>query len=413
MARQRIVATGSVANHPVRNRVIGIDVDSVMLVTAFLDVQATQVPIHEYENNLHGQKDLLAEALEFGPELVVLESTGQYSLPVYDCLAPHLFTVVVNPSAIKALLRADGAKTDKFDAVTLARCGAMFPRLKWSNMPDLWQRETRLHARMYDEAQRARMQASVRLGAQLRQYNVDVNEFGNASSAVRWNIIRRLGEDNTTLHLLHPQQRRQKVLEGLLANIELPDSVLAYRDYAVQVVEAAEAVMRREEKWLLARLQEPETAEAARWMLTVPCTNEIIAIRVLAEFGRNFAQRYPRANAFCAATGAAPRNEITGGKVVAQTETPGRKAFLTAFTSVLKGHINNPALPREVRLWLTSYEHRGASYSRRLLALAHLVVEGWYNCTKLEREWDPVAAVGNRLQRHVDPKTGEILFSAY
>jgi len=412
VAKKRITATGVVSNHPVRTRTIGIDVDSAMLVVAFLDIAASQVPILEFPNTDEGQQALLRKAQEFQPEIIVLESTGQYSLPVYDALAPYLFTVVVNPSAIKALLRADGAKTDKLDALTLARCGAMFPRLRWSNMPDAWQRETRLHVRMYDEAQQTRIQASARLVSQLRQYNCDVTQFGSLNSAVRWNILRALGKNNSQLHLLHPQKRRQQVLEAMFRNLELPDAILEYRDCALEVIDAADATLRRETEWLLNRLEEPDTTEAARWMRTVPCSPDIIVIRALAEFGRNFTQRYPTASAFCAAAGVAPRNEITGGHVVKLSETPGRKAFLTQFTSALKGHLINPALQHEIKLWLGSYERRGASYSRRLLALAHLIGEGWYNCTKLQCEWSAHEAVGHRLDKVIDTRTGEILYRA-
>jgi hypothetical protein len=41
--------------------------------------------------------------------------------------------------------------------------------------------------------------------------------------------------------------------------------------------------------------------------------------------------------------------------------------------------------------------------------LAHLIAEGWYNCTKLQREWDPVIALGQRAPTRVEPTTGEVM----
>ena len=410
--KKRITASGTLRNVPVRQRCIGIDVDSRIAVTAFLDVNAEYVPIREYTNDRPGLAGLVKASLEFEPEIVVLESTGQYSLPVYDALIEGgLFAVVVNPMSIKALLRADGAKTDRLDSVTLARCGAMFPRLRWSNMPDHWQREVRVLFRLHDEATLLRRATSARMGAQLRQCGVDVQIFGAYQSQVRWKIIRALTTDDNAQHAdLHPQRRGKMTIAEHLDGIAIPSAVLRYRDRSLQVMDEAAVVMEEQLVQLEQVLQEPRTAEAVKWMLTVPCTSPLTALRVVSEFGRNFTERYTTCRAFCAASGLAPRTEITGGRVVALADSPGRKRFLIAFIGSLKGHLRT--LPRELDLWLGTYERRGATYSKRLLALGHQIGKGWYNCTKLEKEFDAAEAVGRRLSYRVDQVTGEIIYHA-
>jgi transposase len=405
----RIIPQGSVPNVPVRYRTIGIDVDSQYLVTAFLDLRQEATQIQSYGNNANGIQDLARDAAAFKPEIVVLESTGQYSLSAYDALIDaDLFAVCVNPLSIQALLRANGAKTDKNDSVTLARCGAMFPRLSWSNMPDRWQREVRLHLRIMDEAAARRMQCSLRLAAQMRQHGVDVGEFGGYQSQSRWRVLRLLrAEGNEAAAEGIVNKQRRAAIAEMLKNVRLTPALLEYRDEMMRHMDLALEAIRREEDWLQEQSKEPRTAEALRYVLTVPFTSRILGLRLLAECGRNFTQRYHSCDAFCAAIGVAPKNEITGGKVVAISEMPGRKALLTAFVSSLKGHMRR--LPEGVDLWLTAYRGRGASYSKSVLALAHLIAEGWYNCTKLKRDWDPVMALGQRVPTRVEPTTGEVV----
>ncbi len=227
-------------NIPVRYRTIGIDVDSQYLVTAFLDLRQDSTQIQSYGNDAPGIKALTQDASKFKPDLVVLESTGQYSLPVYDALTDaNLFAVCVNPLSIRALLRADGAKTDKNDSITLARCGAMFPRLSWSNMPDRWQR-------VVDEAASRRMQCSLRLAAQMRQHGIDVGQFGGYQSISRWNVIRLLREEGNAgaAEGLINTRRRPEIAE-MLADVHIPPALLEYRDEMLRHMDLCLEAIRR------------------------------------------------------------------------------------------------------------------------------------------------------------------------
>lgn len=411
---KRVSAVGTVPNKPVRRRTVGMDVDSELVVVAFLDVDADEVRIDEYPNNPAGLQAMVRACQAHKPEICILESTGQYSLAVYDSFDKSgLFVVVINPVSIKALLRADGAKTDRYDAVTLARCGALFPRLQWSNMPDRWQREVRLHLRLHDDAQMERTRLSNRLAAQLRQAGLDITKLGGPNSVSRWSMVRALqATGNGQVALLHPQARMRVRLLPLLEPVVLSDALLHYRDSVVSLIERCDGSIAEEREWLLAQLDDPVTEAAAFWMRTVPCTSDITTMRCLAEFGRNFTERYPKASAFCAANGTAPRTEITGGRVVALAATPGRKSFLSGFTSELKGYMLH--LPLPLRQWLMAYKLRGASFSRQLLTLGHHITESWYFCTKLQVPYDPVIAVGHRegvnVKPVVDDKTGEVQY---
>ncbi len=74
-------------------------------------------------NDENGIRDLL-KRLEFGVELVILDTTGGLEAPVAGALASAGIAVaVVNPRQVRELARATGrlAKTDRLDAQVLAR----------------------------------------------------------------------------------------------------------------------------------------------------------------------------------------------------------------------------------------------------------------------------------------------------
>jgi hypothetical protein len=103
----------SASNQPTRAKTIGIDIDADTLVCAYLDVSRPRIPIRRYSNRQGGIARLVADAREFAPELVIMESTGALTLPVYDALREAgMHCSVVNPQSLAALLRAGKTKTD-------------------------------------------------------------------------------------------------------------------------------------------------------------------------------------------------------------------------------------------------------------------------------------------------------------
>ena len=81
-----------------------------------------------FSNNEQGFGDLTKRLREVQPTLVVLESTAQYQLEVSLVLAAaQIPLAVVNPRQVRDYAKAVGilAKTDKLDAVAIARFGAV------------------------------------------------------------------------------------------------------------------------------------------------------------------------------------------------------------------------------------------------------------------------------------------------
>jgi transposase len=81
----------------------------------------------QVRNNESGVEQLVIELLELGPQMVVMETTGGYQdLAAAALVAAGLQVAVMNPRQVRDFARSTGqlAKTDKLDAVILARFAA-------------------------------------------------------------------------------------------------------------------------------------------------------------------------------------------------------------------------------------------------------------------------------------------------
>lgn len=103
---------------------IGIDIGKATFVAACHGQKTTQ----EYANNLAGITSFINDNKALLPDaLVVLETTGGYEQLLLDRLTAKGFRVHrANTRKVKNFVRSysDGAKTDRLDALALARYGA-------------------------------------------------------------------------------------------------------------------------------------------------------------------------------------------------------------------------------------------------------------------------------------------------
>jgi transposase len=102
---------------------VGIDVSKEHLDVATDDGAFSA----RFTNDEQGFGELVIRLQEVKPTLVILESTAQYQLEVSLVLATaQIPLAIVNPRQVRDYAKAMGilAKTDKLDAVTIARFGA-------------------------------------------------------------------------------------------------------------------------------------------------------------------------------------------------------------------------------------------------------------------------------------------------
>lgn len=112
------------------NVFVGIDVSKKRL-----DVALWPIRKYFFEPNTDAGIQALVESLqELQPQLIVLESTGGYEIPVALALVQaQLPAVIMNPRLIRDFARSTGklAKTDKIDAQVLAHYAAVIqPELR-------------------------------------------------------------------------------------------------------------------------------------------------------------------------------------------------------------------------------------------------------------------------------------------
>ena len=98
---------------------VGIDVSAKRLDVAVLPAGTHFTVAHTDE----GIASLVRRLQELGPQIVVLEATGGYEIPVaYAMSEASLPVVIMNPKVLRHFAKSTGklAKTDKLDARVLA-----------------------------------------------------------------------------------------------------------------------------------------------------------------------------------------------------------------------------------------------------------------------------------------------------
>jgi transposase len=413
--RNRVRAGGRVTHRQRYDRTCGIDTDRDFLVAAFYNSAAPHTVVEEFPQTAAGIAALIEKIKATDTKLTVIESTGQYHLDAYRRLAAAGVNIlVVNPLTIKALLRVEG-KSDKRDAATLAWLGATFD-LRPSNMPDGLQQELRYQFKIYDEA----LQARVRLGNRLNVHLV-------SNGCRLWQVVSRGSLRDTLVRLFlegkspeqiagaHPKPKFRSAILEATTGASLTQAGRAYALWLFQQYLKDCDDERNQLQIILGQFDQVKSY--VLWAASVPGTMPELLVRLVAECGGNFTERYMSAERFCAALGTAPRSEVSAGKVLKVADTHGNARMVTALTAHYKAYMVHMKGTGPLSEWLAGYRAR-TSYSRTLLALCHKITEAWWHCTKLKQCYDEYKAFGvprpaivpapTRV-RTVDVNTGEIL----
>jgi transposase len=390
--RNRVRAGGRVTHQRRYDRTCGIDTDRDFLVAAFYNSAAPYTLVEEFPQTAAGIAALIEKIKATDTQLTVIESTGQYHLDAYRRLAAAGVNIlVVNPLTIKALLRVEG-KSDKRDAATLAWLGATFD-LRPSNMPDGLQQELRYQFKIYDEALQARVRLGNRLNAHLVSNGCRLCQVVGRRGDLRDTLIRLFleGKSPEQIASAHPKPKfRPAILEATTG----ASLTQAGRDYALWLFQQYLKDCEDERHQLQVILGQFDLVKSyVFWAASVPGTTPELLIRLVAECGGNFTERYMSAERFCSALGTAPRSEVSGGKLLKVADTHGNARMVTALTAHYKAYMVHMKGTGPLNEWLAGYRAR-TSYSRTLLALSHKITEAWWHCTKLKRSYDEYKAFG-------------------
>lgn len=411
---KRVRANGQALVHARYQITGGCDTDKNFIVAAVYHAATGELESREFRQH---KIDALRAAEWFHSlqvELVIIESTANYHLLYYDTLREQGVNIaVINPLVVKSLLRIEG-KSDKGDAMTLARLAASFD-LKTSNMPDLQQRELRLLFKRIDAWKVQRTQTTNRANGILTGLGFTVFRLVPINSPTGFRILQGIIDRRSPseLALLHPRKLRRPEIEKCAA-VTLPDFTHAYLNDVIQDVHALNLRIEDCETELLAKIGSWHLNEPVALMRTVPGVTPFLALRTIAELGANFHQRYYSAEAFSKAIGVVPSNEVSGGKLLKRRASHGNIRLKFHLLSAAKSYSIHGKGP--LHAWYASYKAR-TNFRKATSALARRIAEGlWWVMVRHEpfRYWQqrqtaqPIDTVqlGN-LQ--VDPSTGEIL----
>jgi hypothetical protein len=216
----------------------------------------------------------------------------------------------------------------------------------------------------------------------------------------------------------HPLKPRRQAVLDCLQDGHLPEVAYGYaRQLFAEYRRHCELEVRQAQ---LILGEFPSIKNAVLFATTVPGTTPDLLVRLVAECGANFTERYATAERFCSALGTAPRSEVSGGKLLKISDTHGNARMLTALANHDKPYLMHLKGGRPLADWLANYRAR-ARYSKTLLALCHHVTPAWWHCTKLQVAYHEYKAFGKQRPTHltvdtvvgeVNTTTGEILDSA-
>ena len=411
---KRVHASGQALVHARYTITGGCDTDKNIIVAAIFHADTGQLEAREFKQHREDALRCAEWFLSQQVELVVIESTANYHLLYYDTLRQQAINItVINPMIVKSLLRIEG-KSDKGDAMTLARLAASFD-LKTSNMPDSQQRELRLLFKRIDAWKVQRTQITNRANGVLTGYGFTVFRLVPINSVTGFKIIQAVLDHRSPAEIaaLHRTKAKRPEIEKSAA-VLLPDYIQAYLQEVLGDVRLLNQRIAVSEAELLQKIDTLHLSTQVERMCTVPAVTRLLAMRIIAEMGANYHQRYYSAEAFARGIGVVPSNEVSGGKLLKRKASHGNKRVKFHLISAAKVFaIHGKGRLRE---WFTAYRGR-STYMKAISALASRIAEAlWWVLVQAEpyRYWtgEPAQAgaevvqLGNLL---ADAETGEVL----
>ena len=299
----------------VRERACGLDVHFAF-VTACLIVpgkgKRLRVLEETFETNVKGLKRLKAWLKENGCEVVGMEATGVYWMPVYAALEGAFELEVANPLQIKTLR---GHKTDRKDARLIAE-QVRYGRIKRSFVPPPEFRDARRLARFRRQLIQARTTISNEIQRTLAESGITLAAWvtdilGVSGMAILEALAKGKSIQDELPNCLKTtlKQKSAPIAAALEAPLgEVSRSILALHLERLEAVEGHIAKVEAD----LFNVLEPH-ADKLALLMTIPGLARISAAIILAEIGVNMTA-WPTEKHFSAWAGVAPGSKETGGK---------------------------------------------------------------------------------------------------
>jgi hypothetical protein len=286
-------------------------------------------------------------------------------------------------------------------------------------MPDSQQRELRLLFKRIDSWKQQRTQVTNRANGILTGLGFTVFRLVTMNSSAGLRILQAIIDRRTPEEIasLHRNRNKRPEIEKCAA-IQLPDYILPYLEEVLDDVNTYNQRIVQAEQDLLDKIEICNLQTQVELMNTVSGVTSMLSLRVIAELGANYHQRYCTAEAFTKAIGVVPANEVSGGKLLKRRSSHGNARVKFHILSAAKAFTIHGKGP--LKAWFDQYRVR-VHYFKATSALARRMAEGlWWVMVKQEpykysQEYCEIGNNGPVLvnNRLIDPATGEILESNY
>ena len=306
-------------------RAAGLDVhkDSVVACVRLMSGSRATRECRTFDTTTEGLLSLLDWLVSCRCELVAMEATGVYWMPVWKILSDGHFTLIVaNAAHIKAV---PGRKTDVNDATWIADLAA-FGLLKASFVPDEGLHELRTLMRTRKQLVREQSRHIQRIQKTLTEANIRMDSVISDIMGLNGRrVIEAMiaGERNprklvalTDKRLKASPKQLYDALHGRLTDHHRFLLQLHLRQY--DALDEAVKIIDREAEARLARLDqriEPNLGfrDSIRLLATIPGVNGLSALTILSEIGLDMS-RFPGGGHLVAWTGLCPGQNESAGK---------------------------------------------------------------------------------------------------
>lgn len=396
--------------------------------------------VQQFANSPTGCQDALKWVLSYAKKycpstekpVFIIESTGAYHILTMETFWNDCEVIVVNPTRIKALLRAEG-KDDVKDSVTLTKLALSFD-LHRSHIATGVRKELRKLLRIKRKLIHNRTQVTNRIGSILTENSVPLPNVMKINSVSGLAFCRAISQGETSPDLLmllwegHGMTAPMKELltqdpsfPRVLAVFaptmakkdverlrEIYDAVLYVGNLTevprwlvqqqLRLLETLETEIEAIETQILAALDRYQltlpsgvvrTAREAIYLgLTAPVVTEESLRVLVAEVGLDFAEVYGKDDAFCRTLGLTAGNSKSAGKVVGKGVTQGNQHFKPMIVQAVTGFLARPVKAdrgKYLWTWGRSYQARSDAQHARV-AVARRVCASLFH---MFRKWEP------------------------
>lgn len=361
----------------------GCDVDQNYVVIAVCESEQNTVEVREFEQNEKSGIQAVRWLLKVKVEIVILESTAKYHILYYETFREAgLNAQVINPRLIKALLAVEG-KSDKADAMNMARLAMSF-QLRVSNMPDKSQKEMRLNLRMLDKDKERRTQLPNSLQSLLTEYGCTIYrliKMNSVSGLLIADAIAHTRLDGAEIirdNWKGAKNKRVALIAALGSIHELPDYVRVELAQGLEEVLFRNRLIERREERAYVHIVKYDLGSQIHWMSSAPAVNDMLALRIIAESGANFWERYYSAEAFAKSLGVAPATKISGGKLLKAQRSYGNKHVKRHMLNAVKAWLMTTSIEHPLKQRNLQYRER-AGFNRSVSATANKIAQAlWY-----------------------------------